>query len=948
MMTLSNSAKEASKKEIQRLINTYEDLKKSGRYEQFGEAETCSKFIKPLFEALGWDTQGKRIIDEVTEQETAGGLKRVDYAFNINSVPVMFLEAKKLSADLDDPSFAKQAINYGYSKTVKWVILTDFEGIVVFNSLLKTKRTSERTVLKLNLSGYLDKFDDLWLLSKESIVNGQLDAHARTKGPVSEKVPINDLLLSKLLVWRNELIKGIASDNNLSKVDAAECVQRLLNRLIFIRTCEDRKIDKPKLLLNLTKDWEANTEKWLHKMLQGVFRNFDEGYDSSLFEKHLVDSVKIEGNLLDKVIKGLYEDPGEDVDFDFAVIDADILGSIYEQYLGTIQKGEGTKDKEKRKSHGIYYTPKYIVDYIVRNTLGKVLDELLKNKEYAKIGKLKVLDPACGSGSFLLKALELFDGAYENTLEFAKLPKGRKIKALCNNIYGVDLDMEAVELTKLNLLLSSTYSRKKLPSLGHNIEQGNSLIDDPKVAGDKAFDWNKRFKDVMDKGGFDAVIGNPPYLKEMDSRSIFEPIKKSAYGKYYQGKMDLWYLFLHRAIDVVKENGYIGFITNSYFLKSSGASKLIERIKQELVLLKVIDLDDIKVFGDVSGKHMIHIYQKRKSTKIDKTIYIKVDKESFSDIIIENAPIQFRYESLISDDNKIDFTPTSEVIYKNCFELGELFDVSQGVVEATDKISRKALEEMKVADINVGDGVFVLSEEEIKKLNLRANEKKLIKKYLDSNDVGRYYIKYNDEYLIYADKVAKERIKKGEYPIIKRHLDKMRAFITSSNKPYGIHRPRETKYFESPKLICKGMFASPEFSYDQGKFYVGFSFSVIIQKNDKYSLKYLLGIMNSAIGRAWFNRHGKKRGVGVDIGVLVYRKFPVHKATTKEQAPLIKLVDNILDLNNKYLKVRDKHTSEADRLKRQIEETDSDIDDLVYKLYGLTEEDIKVVEGNSK
>jgi adenine-specific DNA-methyltransferase len=449
----------------------------------------------------------------------------------------------------------------------------------------------------------------------------------------------------------------------------------------------------------------------------------------------------------------------------------------------------------------------------------------------------------------------------------------------------------------------------------------------------------------MDKGGFDVIVGNPPYLKEMDSKAIFDPIKKSEYGKYYQGKMDLWYLFLHRAIDVVKEGGYIGFITNSYFLKSSGASKLIERIKKELVLLKLIDLDDIKVFGDVSGKHIIHVYQKGKSTKTDKTTYVKVNRDGFNNNISETKSDHLIYESIITEDNKIDFTSKSAVIFKNCFELGRAFDVSQGAVEATDKVSRKALEGMKGAEFNAGDGVFVLSGDEIKKLNLSTSEKKVIKKYLDSNDVGRYFINHCDEYLIYADKDAKEQIRKGEYLNLKKHLNKMRPFITSSNKPYGIHRPRDIKFFECPKLICKGMFASPEFSYDEDKYYVGFSFSVIIQKDNKYSLKYLLGIMNSSLGGYWFSGHGKKRGVGVDIGVLVYRKFPVHQATTKEQTSLIKLVDNILDLNNKYLKVKDKQTSETERLKRQIEETDEEIDQLVYKLYGLTEEEIKVVEG---
>ena len=380
IMPAPKEVKELAKIEIKRLIDAYEDLKKSGGIESFNEDETCRKFILPLFHALGWDTEGKEIIDEVTGQKLAGGQKRVDYSFNVSGQPVMFLEAKQLRADLDNPQFARQAINYGYGKTVKWVVLSDFEGIIVFNALLKLKkeRISERTVLKLKYTEYLDRIEDLWLLSKESFFNDNLNKHARSIGHVTNKIPINELLLSKLLIWRNELIHKIAGDNDgLSRDEVAECVQRLLNRLIFIRTCEDRKIDEPNRLKNLTKEWQSG-DKRLDKMLQDVFRDFNEGYDSSLFEKHLVDSIKIDSNLLDDIIGGLYEDSKEDVDFDFAVIDADVLGSIYEQYLGTIQKGEGEKDKEKRKRQGIYYTPKYIVNYIVKQTLGKILDEAIR------------------------------------------------------------------------------------------------------------------------------------------------------------------------------------------------------------------------------------------------------------------------------------------------------------------------------------------------------------------------------------------------------------------------------------------------------------------------------------------------------------------------------------------------------------------------------------------
>jgi len=893
-MMAQKNMKELAKTKIQDKIAAYEALKKSDRYESISEPETCSKFIKPLFEALGWDTTGERILDEVTEQDPAGGLKRVDYAFNINSSPVMYLEAKKLSVDLDDPSFARQAINYGYSKSVKWVILTDFEGIIVFNSLLKTKRNSERIVLKLSYTEYLDKLDDLWLLSKESIVNGELDKHARTKGHIVNKVPINEILLTKLLVWRNQLIKKITSDNEgLSKEEVAECVQRLLNRLIFIRTCEDRKIDKHKLLLNLTKDWGANPDKWLHKMLQAVFRDFGEGYDSSLFEKHLVDSIKIDGGLLYKVIIGLYEDPGEDVEFDFAVIDADILGSIYEQYLGTIQKGEGAKDKEKRKSHGIYYTPKYIVDYIVKNTLGKVLDEMLKNKEYAKIGKLKVLDPACGSGSFLLKALELFDDAYEKTPEFAKLPKGRKIKALCNNIYGVDLDTEAVELTKLNLLLSSTYSRKKLPNLNDNIEQGNSLIDDPKIAGDKAFDWDKRFKDVMDKGRFDVVIGNPPWVtllhQEIGQKVVSYYKEKFIVAEGF--KLNLFPLFLEKALRLVKNGGLISFILPNRLLDTPSYENLRKHLICNYTIEHIIDIPQGSFDQVVAGNIIIII----KNEKNPSNKPIKVNRNIF-------------------EEGRISFSISIKDIIANDYAIN--INRAPGADKLTDKIQKNSISLKQTMNVHVG---MMIKE---KKNKLTRSHVKGLKRIVVGRDFDRYT------------------------PMQYRYFDPKKVVIFGGTKRPSKHEVRH-------KILLRKTGNTLIASYDSEGIYAEQSVYLLLPNSEKTSrIMFLLGLINSRLLSFYFrnilitNPEAYPYIQHYDV-----EKLPIYNINLKNNAEktkydaIIKLVTKMLMLTRQYSKIKDKLTYETERLKRQIEETDKEIDQLVYKLYGLTKEEIRVVEG---
>src|SRR3989344_2491872 len=377
--------------------------------------------------------------------------------------------------------------------------------------------------------------------------------------------------------------------------------------------------------------------------------------------------------------------------------------------------------------------------------------------------------------------------------------------------------------------------------------------------------------------------------------------------------MDFWYFFLHKSIEI---------------------------LKNEMVLIKAVDFQDIKVFEDVSGRHLIHIWQKVRNRSNTITKYLKLNKNSFDGIIDDSKYIELSYTEVIKNSS-ISFETNIQTNSKHTILLGSLYDVSQGVVEATGKISKKLLENTKNKECESGDGVFVLSETELQGLNLDQKEKLIIKKYLDTKDIQKYYINFNNEYLIYSDKKEKNKIADGEYTHVKSHLDKMKQFITSSNAPYGLHRPRENKYFENQKLICKGMFLSPEFCFDDEKYYVGFSFSVIIQKDKNYDLKYLLGLLNSSFGKNWFNTNGKKRGVGVDIGVAVFRNFPVCKADKAVQKQIIFLVERMLSLQRELYELSE-NSEKWERVKLDIERTDRKIDEEVYKLYGLTEEEIKV------
>ncbi|MCG8183688.1 DUF7149 domain-containing protein [Tenacibaculum piscium] len=453
-----------------------------------------------------------------------------------------------------------------------------------------------------------------------------------------------------------------------------------------------------------------------------------------------------------------------------------------------------------------------------------------------------------------------------------------------------------------------------------------------------AFEWRFEFPEVLSEDGnyigFDAVIGNPPYIKERDAKDIFSPIRKSPkWRDYLQGKMDLWYFFLHQAFNVAKKDAHISYITNSYWVKSDGAKVLINRIKTEKTLYEIVYFDDYPIFDEVSGKHMIHSYINSLNDDNYKVQLINVDKENFTKNINDEKKVELDNTEVI-ESTSINLDVSLNTIFKDCVELGELFNVSVGIQESSDKVAIKNIPKELMLKFKGGEGVFVINKKELELLKLNEDELKILKPYLNTHNVNKYSVNFSDEYLIFSDKIIREQIKENKYPNLKKHLDKMSPFITSSNLPYGLHRDRSSKFnpFDAPKLICPGMFKKPNFTYDEENYYVGFSFSVIWQKDKNYDLKYLLMLMNSKLGEYWFNSNGKKRGIGVDIGVKVFRQFPIKEISEKEQTPFIEKVDKILSIK------KENPESDTSVLEKQI-------DQMVYKLYGLTADEVAIVEG---
>ncbi|MEA3463663.1 MAG: N-6 DNA methylase, partial [Patescibacteria group bacterium] len=575
-----------AKEKIKKLVERYKKLSEKEIKKDYNEERTKNVFIQPLFEALGWDFQD----DVWPEKEAVQG--RADYAFMLGGLTKFFVEAKPLRVDLDIETHAKQAINYSWNKGVTWAVLTDFEGIKIFNAQAQSKLLIDKLIFEIPYSEYISDFDRLWLLSKESFEKNALDQYAIKHGKKIKKLTVNEKLYSDLKKAREILTESFKTWNeNVDKETLDEGVQRILDRLVFIRVLEDRGLEDA-TLKPMIREWEAGGKKeQLFQLMIKKFRELDDIYNSSLFREHACERWEEYDDKIITAINMLY---GSNVyEYDFSKIPADILGGVYESYLGYIAqnpieidkagksgkllKTEGkkeikTKSRKKRKEQGIYYTPKFIVDYIVQNTLGKKLEEV---KNMHELKKIKVLDPACGSGSFLTKALQTINDKY---IDFNNPGKQEtKSEILMSNIYGVDLDPQAIELAKLNLLIEALDKKAKLPDLTGNVRVGNSLISRSekelkKYFGKdwrdkKAFNWEEEFSfcHSLEKGnpGFDVVIGNPPWGANIDEELKYLGDK---YPDSTQAHKDIYKIFIDKSISLLKLSGLLGFIVPNTFL----------------------------------------------------------------------------------------------------------------------------------------------------------------------------------------------------------------------------------------------------------------------------------------------------------------------------------------------------------------------------------------------
>ncbi|MCW1323276.1 Eco57I restriction-modification methylase domain-containing protein [Campylobacter jejuni] len=465
------------------------------------------------------------------------------------------------------------------------------------------------------------------------------------------------------------------------------------------------------------------------------------------------------------------------------------------------------------------------------------------------------------------------------------------------------------------------------------------------------FEWRFEFPEILDDDGnfkgFDLIIGNPPYIKEAENKELFANTKKL---RTYQGKMDIWYHFVGRGFDILKNNGYLAFIATNNWVTNSGAKKLRNIVLEESQILSLVDFSSFMVFDSASIQTMIMQFQKIKPPKNYEFHFSKITTQTpiYEDVInlLKNEKTQNNEILSINltpkkfIDKTLNFTKSDyEELFNKIQKYGKFYleerEVAQGIVYPQENINKKSLEILG-NNFYLGQGIQKLTNEEVENLNLLKNEKILLKPIFESDNIQKYFVKrYNYFWVIYTNSSFKNPNSMDDYPNLKKHLDKFQNVITSDNKPYGLHRARDEKFFTgSPRIVAlRKCVGEPKFSYVDFDCYVSATFYVI--KTQRINVKYLTAILNSKLIAFWLKHKGKMQGNNYQIDKEPLLNIPIVTINSKNQ----KIADELINLVDEILKVKEQDKN------ANTQELENKINSLVYKLYNLTEEEIKIIEG---
>lgn len=1021
------------------LLSRFQDNRDSYIASGYNEAQLRQEFLNPFFEALGWDIYNRQGYAEAYKEvihedavKVGTATKAPDYSFRIGGVRKFFVEAKKPSISIkDDPSPAFQLRRYAWSAKLPLSILSNFAELAVYDCRQKPDKNDKASVGRIfyfTSEEYEKRWEEIAsLFTKEAILKGSFDKFASGARRGKGTAEVDDAFLADIEAWRFVLAKNIAIRNpSLSMRQLNFAVQRTIDRLIFLRICEDRGIeDYGRLQANL------NGER-VYERLCTVFREADDRYNSGLFhfrdEKDRGESpdtvtltLSIDDKILCEIVSGLYypESP-----YEFSVLQADILGQVYEQFLGKVIRltaGHQAKVEDKpevRKAGGVFYTPTYIVDYIVKNTVGTLLGSPLATRGEGQgvsreltpkeASKLRILDPACGSGSFLIGAYQFLlnwhrdwylkndpekwtkgkaAALYKTGIGEYRLTTPERKRILLNNIYGVDIDTQAVEVTKLSLLLKvlegeteqtiaqqlRLFHMRALPDLGNNIKCGNSLIgtdfyegaqeslslfeDEEEKYRINAFDWDGKdgFPEIMKAGGFDAVIGNPPYVR-IQTLQETNPKQVTFLSQHYRsassGNYDIYVVFVERGLSLLNSRGRLGFILPHKFFNSKYGESLRWLIAEGKHIQQIVHFGDKQVFDGATTYTALMFLDKKPNN-------------AFIFTMVNDLQTWQKGEAQISGEVKEDAAKANEWN----FTVGANSTLFESLAKIPLKLGH-------IAHIFVGtqtsaDDIFVLDNCKFEK-NYVIGESRSLKKeiiieaectvpFLRGKDIRRYTAPTSLSRLICPYKITEKSCQLlsstelARYPKALMYLESNKPSLALREKGkfksnwYAFGYPKSMHLFQQPKIIVPDYNNVGSFTMDNdGNFYKT-GYGIILNQNAP-SYMYILGILNSQLLFNYLKLIGTTlRGGYVRFWTQYIEQLPIRQIDFTSQTDkslhdkIVYLVMIMLELNKKLASSHD--DQEKTLLARRIDSTDLQIDKLVYELYGLTEEEIKIVEG---
>lgn len=967
------SSNSATPPTVVALVQRFAQNEEFYRGPSYNEALCRVDFISPMFAELGWDlanvagyADAYRDVIHEDSLKIGAATSAPDYSFRIGGARKFFLEAKKPGVNLKTaPEPAFQLRRYAWSAKLPLSILTDFEEFAVYDCRVKPSHTDKPSVARILYLTY-DQYPEKWgeiaaIFSKEAILKGSFDKYAQAARGKRGTAEVDSAFLAEIEEWRETLARNFALRNAaLSVRDLNYAVQRTIDRIIFLRMCEDRGIERYGRLQELAQG------TGLYARLGELFREADDKYNAGLFyfsqepDRGPPDALTLGLSLDDKVLRDIVgrlyypESP-----YEFSVLSADILGQVYEQFLGKVIRltaGHRAVIEEKpevRKAGGVYYTPTYIVDYIVKHTVGKLLAgrsprEVGPDRE-TKAGRakkppkgakvLRVLDPACGSGSFLLGAYQYLldwhrDQYVGQVVDGKPLPAGlgeriyqgaggvwrltirEKKRILLNNLYGVDIDPQAVEVTKLSLLLKvlegeteetvgaslRLFHERALPDLARNIKCGNSLIGPDFYNGQQfemfdeeeryrinAFDWQAEFPEAFRDGGFDAVIGNPPYLFITEVPEVL----RSYYQARFAGvsyRFDLYGAFIEcAALRWLRDGGVHGFIIPHTLLSNDSFRALRALLAEHTALMHIVDLGP-RMFAGARNETMLLFFRRGRAPGNHSVDVMRTAARVFPAAEERFAALQSEWARRDGAAWLVRGTGVATTVLRKMnvarFTLGHMCTANQGL--RTGNNEKLLARTRKGASWQPAVG-------------------------------GRHVTRYGPlEPAVYVD-----------------------------YRPTLLDAPRRPEIFTAPEKVVVQEVRNITLArrivatLDTNQLYCLQSTNVVNARHDSpLRLRFVLGVLNSAAVNYYFrcsfpgNNHIPSNQL-----LRIPIPDPLDRAQHKR---MISLVDRILVLHKRVRAAKTAHDRTV--IQREIDRTDREIDRLVYELYGLTDEEIAVVE----